>query len=125
MLTRVIDAIFARPEPLLTTPVIEIKEGYVPHKDDEESIRSLATHPGFVALCHRFDLQRAALRARLEVSQDSIRDIDSLQEGIRWIGFHKSQVDKAVFKKQEAKAVAAKPYEQVEFEKVIAFYEGV
>jgi hypothetical protein len=96
-----------------------------PSVEDEESIRSLKNHPGFVALSNRLRLQAAALDAKLHQRQDSLRDLDRLQAGIEWCNWLETQVDKAISKHKEAVAVKPLPTEQAMFDQVIRRYQGV
>jgi hypothetical protein len=106
--------------------VVVLTDRPVPMVEDEESIRALATHPGFVALCNRLKLQRAALQTMLDTKKHpDIRAVDDIQAGLKWLGFLQSEVDKTVFRKAEAKAVAVRPTERQEFDKVFRLIEGV
>jgi hypothetical protein len=96
-----------------------------PSVEDEEAVRSLVNHPGFVALSNRLRLQAAALDAKLHTRQESLRDVDRLQAGIEWCGWLQGQVDRAVAKHKETKAVAPSPTEQQMFDQVIRRYQGV
>ena len=94
--------------------------------EDEDSIRALAVHPGFVALMNRLKLQRAVLQTTLDTKKHSdIRVVDDLQNGLKWLDYLQNEVNKAVSKKAEAKAVAVRPTEQQEFDKVFRLIEGV
>lgn len=108
-----------------TPLVVEVEKRFNENIDDEESVRSLINHPGFVTLMNRKRLQKAALRAKLEQPQDTLRDYDRLQLGIYWIGYDEAEVNRAIAKKSEVRAALAKPYEKVEFDKVFALYESV
>lgn len=106
--------------------IIEVDEKFDPRKDDEESIRALAHHPGFVALMNRLKLQRGVLKTRLENQVfDDIRQCYHLQNGLKWLDYLNSEVNKVVLKKQEAQATRARPDEQAEFNKVFALFESV
>lgn len=106
--------------------VIEVKDRSNPLREDEESIQALANHPGFLALTQRLQLQRSALRTLLETKKHTdIRSVDDIQAGLKWLDYLSAEVDKTVFKKAEAKAVAVRPTERVQFEKVFAQIEGV
>jgi hypothetical protein len=116
---------FQAQTPLYPVAIIRLKESYEPHTEDEESIRSLISHPGFVALNNRLKLRIAALDYKLHQRQLDMREVDRIQLAIEAYNFLQDEVNKAVNKKQEARAVAARPYEQVEFDKVFAHYVGV
>jgi len=106
--------------------VVVLKDRPTPMVEDEESIRALATHPGFLAICNRLKLQRAAIQTILDTKKHAdIRAVDDLQAGLKWLGFLQSEVDKTIFKKAEAKAVAVRPTERQEFDKVYRLIEGV
>lgn len=123
IVTRVIDAIFGRGESGFT---IQLAERLEVHPEDEESIRLLAHHPGFVALTNRLKIQRAALKAKLETQcHTDLREVDSLQNGIKWTGWLNAEVDKAVAKRKEAEAVAPHADEMAQFKQVFALLQGV
>lgn len=106
--------------------VIVLNDRPVPMVEDEESIRSLATHPGFVALMNRLKLQRAVLQTTLDTKKHSdIRVVDDLQAGLKWLDYLQSEVNRTVNRKAEAKAVAVRPSEQQEFDKVFRLIQGV
>lgn len=114
---------FLRPEAKIY--IIETSKTRVPVVEDEESIRSLATHPGFVQLVNRFKLQQIALENQVRMKQNDIRDYDRIQLGLEWAGFYERQVNASVFKKKEAQAVQVQPTELIEFKRVYAQLEGV
>lgn len=106
--------------------VIVLNDRPVPMVEDEESIRSLAVHPGFVALMNRLKLQRSVLQTALDTKKHSdIRVVDDLQAGLKWLDYLQSEVNRTVNRKAEAKAVAVRPMEQQEFDKVFRLIEGV
>jgi hypothetical protein len=106
--------------------VIVLNDRPVPMVEDEESIRSLATHPGFVALMNRLKLQRSVLQTTLDTKKHSdIRVVDDLQAGLKWLDYLQGEVNRTVSRKAEAKAVAVRPSEQQEFDKVFRLIEGV
>lgn len=106
--------------------VVEIDTKINLIKGDDESIVTLANHPGFVALTNRFQLQKSFLEAKLKRErQHSIEDYFNLQNGIEWANFYNSEVDKAVLKKKEVQKVIPHLDERAEFEKVFAQFTGV
>lgn len=93
--------------------------------EEEESIRALLHHPGWVALNRRLRLRASALDARLHIRQETLRDYDRLQCGIEAYGWLQSEIDKAVAKKQEIRAVAPKPGDLEQFKQVLSQIESV
>jgi hypothetical protein len=95
-------------------------------EDDEDSIRALATHPGFVSLTYRFQAQAAILDAKLRTTKhENLREVDRLQGGQYWLNYMKAEVDKLVFNKKEARFAVKPPTEQEQFKQVLALIEGV
>lgn len=106
--------------------VIELETRVSPHPEDEESIRALKTHPGFIALTNRYKLKVAVLKDTLiKYKHEDLRHVDRLQALIEAYQFLDSDVNKAVFKRKEAVAVSTIPYEQAEFEKAFALIQSV
>ena len=106
--------------------IVEIDSRLNLIRGDDDSIASLAQHPGFVALTNRFQMQKAFLEAKLKRErQKRTEDYFNLQNGIEWADFYNAQVDKAVMKKKEVQAVLPKPNERAEFERVFAQFTGV
>lgn len=116
---------FGKSKPEILVVEVEKESRRNPSVEDEESIRSLKNHPGFVALSARLRLQAAALDAKLHQPQKSVIAYRSLQNGIEWCNWLTAQVDRAVAKHKEAVAVKPLPTEQQMFEQVFARYEGV
>lgn len=124
IVTRVIDAIFGGVRSGVL--VVELPQRFDPRLEDEESIRLLVHHPGFVALTNRFKLQSAVLKAQLETRKHKdLYEVYNLQNGIQWLNYLNAEVNRAVQKREEAKAVAPRGDERAEFEKVFALIEGV
>lgn len=72
--------------------------------DAEKSIVTLAGHPGFQYLTGKLDLQRSALRSRLQQEHhNDLSQVMLLQSGIFWTGWLKAQLDKAVYSITTAK----------------------
>lgn len=65
----------------------------------DESIRSLALHPGFQALMLQMKIQQATLKARLtNATSEPIEGLRAAQHGIYWLGWMDKQVQRAVNK---------------------------
>lgn len=112
--------------PSFKTEILELDDRYEPHVEDEESIRALVHHPGFVALTNRLRLQSVVLSHRLNTAHhEDIREVDNLQNGLKWLNYLTSEVNRSVQKKQEARAAATRPHEEIEFKKAFALIEGV
>lgn len=106
--------------------VIEVPETHVVQVEDDEAIRNLAIHPGFLALTRRFDVQKSALQSKLnKVHHKELRDVDNLQLGMFWLDYLKSEVDKLVFRKEPEKAIPAAFDIQAEFNRVLSQIETV
>lgn len=110
----------SKTQPQVEYKVIELK-GFSPAHDwDKETsaqVRLLATNPGFTALVDKLKLQRAVLESALARGKHtSIRDVDILQAGIRWISWMELTVQREVFNNERAEA-ARPPFdlEQKEF----------
>ena len=109
-----------------TPLVLHVEKRHNADLNDEDSLRTLSVHPGFITLCNRLSLQRVALKNILETKKHTdIRVVDDLQAGLKWLGYLENEVNRAVDRKAEAKAVASKPFELQEFEKVFALYQSV
>jgi hypothetical protein len=65
-------------------------------KEIKDAISTLSSHPGFVALTDRLNLQRQMLESKLsrEFHKD-LREIDYLQAGVFWLGYIQDLVAKA------------------------------
>lgn len=106
--------------------VIEVPETFVVQVEDDEAIRSLAIHPGFLALTRRFAIQKAALQSKLvKVHHKDLRDVDNLQLGMAWCDYLKSEVDKLVYRKMPEKVVPANFDTETEFKKILTLIESV
>lgn len=93
---------------------------------DEEDIRSLASHPGFILLTYRLQAQAAVLDAKLRTTKhDSLREVDRLQLGSFWLNWLKAEVDKAVKNKAEAHRAATKLPDEEQFQQILASLQGV
>lgn len=105
--------------------VVEL-EKTIPIVEDEEAIRSLNVHPGFLMLAQRMRNQKAILKGHLEQGKhESLREVDVLQAGLRWLGYLEAEVNRAVGKKREVPEVKPSPDQLDDFKKVYAQIESV
>lgn len=85
--------LFTPKETVLVVPM-ELKSAL---KDDEDTIRTLLDHPGFLMLINRLKIQKSLLDAKLRLSHHSdLREVDSLQSGMYWLGYLEDTIDKLV-----------------------------
>ena len=65
-------------------------------RDQQESVQTLAAHPGFVFLLAKLHHQRAALESQLKHSHhNDIRAVEFIQSGIFWSSWLENQLSKA------------------------------
>lgn len=109
------------------TPYQLVIEGPLPEisKDDDESIKTLAHHPGFIALHNRLRIQNALLKTKLETERNSHEDDNFLKSGIFWSKYYFQEVNRLVNKKDVPRAQAAPNDVLAEFEKMHAQLERV
>jgi len=93
-----ISRLFKRAE-VVRYKVIEIKPPRLSQtwsKETKEAVATLSSHPGFIFLVDRLNLQRQMLESKLarEFHKD-LREIDYLQAGVFWLGYIQDQVAKA------------------------------
>lgn len=106
--------------------VIEVPETHVVQVEDDEAIRSLAIHPGFLSLTRRFALQKAALQSKLnKVHHKELRDVDNLQLGMFWLDYLKNEVDKIVYRKVPERVVPATFDAQAQFRQILTQIQSV
>jgi hypothetical protein len=106
--------------------VIEVPETHVVQVEDEESIRSLAIHPGFLALTRRFALQKAALQMKLnKTHHKDLREVDNLQLGMSWLDYLNGEVNKLVFRRAPEKVVPAAFDAEAQFKQILTHIESV
>lgn len=118
---------YAKPQtPRQQYQVIEIEKG-VSVKIDDAAIATLSDHPGFVALVNRMKLRKAYISSQLTNNRhESIRDVDSLQHGLHWLGYLESEVNTAIGNvKAKAPAVYASDSVAEEFERVRSAIETI
>lgn len=73
--------------------------------ESKESIKTLAFHPGFLALTARLKTQRSLLETTLKQTRlASIQEVEFLQSGIFWTKWLESQVAAQVHQVQKAAA---------------------
>jgi len=93
---------------------------------DDAAIASLKEHPGMKALLNRFRLQQEALKSRLEGTRHKdLRDVDSCQLGLYWLGFAESQIRASIGKAQERETPVLAQSEILEFERILSAIETV
>jgi len=70
-------------------------------KEIKDAIRTLPSHPGFVAITERLALQRQLLEAKAanEFHKD-LRETDFIQSGIYWLNYVQYLIDKETEVKQ-------------------------
>ncbi len=76
--------------------------------EDSAAILTLAHHPGFKALMKLLERQQDELRERLITSRLEIRDVDSLQAGIAWLGYFKNELHRRIERDEAPSRKAAK-----------------
>lgn len=103
----------------LETQLLEIS------KDDDESIKTLAHHPGFIALHNRLRVQQALLKMKLETERNTHEDDNFLKSGIFWSKYYHQEVTRLVNKKDVPRSQAAPDDIRAEFEKMHAQLERV
>jgi hypothetical protein len=105
--------------PVPTYKVIEIRPHQVQawSKELKDAIKTLSSHPGFVAILDRLALQKQLLanKASLEFHKD-IRELDYLQAGIFWLGYIQTLLDKVT-------EVPRQPQRDIMQEELEAFQE--
>lgn len=68
-------------------------------KETGESIATLSSHPGFVALLNRLLLQNQFLKSKLDNERHSdMREVDFLQSGIYWSNWLQQEVNREVMR---------------------------
>jgi len=83
----------------------------------KESVATLASHPGFVWLIKRLELQRSALKSKLDLEKhETLREVDFLQAGIYWAGWLQQETARMTTKLPQRKL---DPFE----EELVAFRE--
>ena len=105
--------------------VIEV-ERVVPLTGGEDSaIATLKYHPGFIALCNKFRLQRQALRAQLEQGRfEKLEDVYRIQLAIAGLRILESEVDRAT-QTISRKEVEATVDEREAFDRILMSIEGI
>lgn len=76
---------------LVEVPVLRTQSGW--NRELRETVATLASHPGFVALTDRLALQAASLKAKLAADRHpTLRDVEFIQSGIFWCNWLQNQV---------------------------------
>lgn len=110
---------------LATLKVVEVEKA-IPVVEDEEALKSLAGHPGFVMLMQRLRNQRAVVKAHLENDHhESIREVEVLQAGLKWLNYLQGEVDRATAKKSATVEVKPPADQLQDFHKVLSLLESV
>lgn len=85
--------------------IVELSEPRLSSQRDkelQESIATLAAHPGFQAVLNRLSLQTAQLKAKLAYERHTdMRAIDFLQAGIYWSNWLAQELKRATTKLPE------------------------
>lgn len=110
---------------LATLKLVEV-EKLIPLVEDDEAIKSLVSHPGFLMLMQRLRNQKAVVKAQLENSRHTdICEVNFLQSGLKWLGYLQGEVDRAVAKKQTVVEVKPTADQLQDFHKVLSLMESV
>jgi hypothetical protein len=108
---------FKKPKPQVIEKIIyKVVEVKTPRmsgpwtKDTKAAVATLPSHPGFVALQERVDLQRQMLmhKCSTEFHKD-LRESDYLQAGVFWLGYLQRLLDEAT---QMPRRVEVDAYEE-------------
>lgn len=98
---------------------VEAPKPQVSSPELEESIKSLAAHPGFAALLNRLRLQRSQLESKLRTDFDAKLDnLRFLQSGIFWTGWLERQLNRQVYKAEAPRGQTPLQEEQAAFEAI-------
>ena len=105
-------------EPKIEYRVVEVEKPkpLAENLEADETIVTLAHHPGFIRLMAKLKLQRSQLETTLKrTRQADLRDVDFLQTGIFWTEWLESQVNKEVFSKKRPTPQPASELEAAAF----------
>lgn len=105
--------------------VVEV-DRTIPIVEDDEAVKALVHHPGFMILLQRLRNQKAVLKSLLENNHHKeIREVDALQIGLKWLNYLQNELDKSVAKKPTAVEIAPSNDQLDDFHKVLALLESV
>lgn len=98
----------------------------IPIVEDDEAVKALVHHPGFLIILQRLKNQKAVLKSLLETTPlKEVRDADVLQIGLKWLSYLQNELDKSVAKKPTTVEVAPSHDQLEDFHKVLALLESV
>lgn len=97
--------------------VVELDQARTPlqvGKEAQESIQTLSSHPGFLALMHQHQLTLSMLKTKLakDLHKD-MREVDFLQAGIFWSDWYLQQVKHSTMKMSQRISDATKDEEDL------------
>jgi len=106
--------------------IVEVDKAAPTTREDLKAIATLKHHPGFLALIRKLNFMKAALRSQLEQRRyGTLRDYDSIQLGLYWLGILEHEVVAADAAVSQGSTRAATQEEVTEFEKISAAIERI